>query len=239
LLTAAFALVAARGLWLPAARPRLADGHSRTLLRVALLLGAVQVVNLASYRIELFMLRRFEGLAEIGVYSITMQAAESIWLIPAALATAVTAPAVHEVEEQAARLVVQAARRSLLLTAAVAAAVGVAAPFFIPLVLGEDFAGASLPLALLLPGVVAYAPVTVLVVYLSVRRGRPRLSLVVSLVGLAVTCTCAIPLIRAYGTGGAAVASSIGYAAGALLTWAFFVRLSGTGWLGRTRPAPL
>ncbi|MGH3132109.1 MAG: hypothetical protein ACRDNX_14950, partial [Gaiellaceae bacterium] len=228
LLTASFALASTRDLWHPLRLPRLLDDHGLTILRLALVMGAVQVVNLVSYRIELYILNRYDGLSEVGVYSIAMQAAEAMWLVPAALATAVTAPAVHETEERAARLIARQAGRGLLLTAAVAVVVGLAAPFVIPLLFGEDFADAALPLALLLPGIVIYAPVTILVVYLSVRRGRPRVSLAVSVVAMVVTTAAALVLIPRYESAGAAGASSIGYAAGAALAWLAFLRLRRT-----------
>ena len=82
------------------------------------------------------------------------------------------------------------------------------------------------PLVLLLPGVVAYAPVTILVVYLTVRRARPRLSLYVSLIGLVVTGAMSVVLIPPYGASGAAGASAIGYAAGGLAAWLFFLNLA-------------
>lgn len=80
-LTAAFALAAGRDLWLPLGRPPLLDRHARTVLRLALALGAVQVINLVGYRAELFVLDFYEGVAAVGVYSIAMQAAEALWLI--------------------------------------------------------------------------------------------------------------------------------------------------------------
>lgn len=228
LVTAGFALAATRDLWLPAARPRPLDPSSRLLVRLALTMGAVQVINLVSYRIELLVLERYDGLAGVGVYSIAMQAAEGLWLIAAAVANAIMAPAVHETDRRAAGLVARAALRGLALTAAVAVALGAAAPFVIPVVLGEEFDGAVRPLLLLLPGAVVYAPVAILIVYLSVRRGRPRLSLVVALVAMVLTLAGALVLIPSYGEAGAAAASTIGYAAGALLAWAFFLRLSRT-----------
>ena len=76
------------------------------------------------------------------------------------MATAVTAPAVHGGEAEAARLIRRTAARALLFTAGAAAVAAALAPFAIPFVLGDAFEGAALPLALLMPGVVAYAPVT-------------------------------------------------------------------------------
>jgi O-antigen/teichoic acid export membrane protein len=227
--TSAFALVATRDLWLPLRHAPLFDGPARAIVRLGCGMGIVQIVNLIGYRVELFVLDRFKGLASVGIYSIGMQAAEAIWLIPAAMASAITAPVVHDTSEGAARLIRQACAKSLLYTSAVAIAVGVAAPFVIPPLFGEDFKGAARPLALLLPGVVAYAPVTILVVYLSIRRARPRLSLFVSIVGLVVTTGMSFVFIPPYGASGAAVASAIGYAAGAVAAWVCFVRLARTG----------
>jgi O-antigen/teichoic acid export membrane protein len=225
-ITAALALAATRDLWLPIELPRVGDRTGRLLARLAVTMGGVQVINLVSYRIELFVLDRYEGLDDVGIYSIAMQAAEAMWLIAAAVANAVTAPAVHETERGAARIVGRGSLRALLITAGVAVVVGIAAPFAIPLIFGDAFEDASKPLLLLLPGVVAYAPVTVLVVYLSVRRGRPELSLAVAVVGMVVTLAAALLLIPEHGTTGAAIASTIGYAAGGILAWVFFGRLS-------------
>jgi O-antigen/teichoic acid export membrane protein len=227
--TSAFALVAAHDLWWPLRGAPLFDRLGRGILRLGCGMGLVQIVNLIGYRVELFVLDRFKGLAAVGIYSIGMQAAEAIWLIPAAMASAITGPVVHDTSEGAGRLIRQACAKSLLYTSAVAVAVGVAAPFVIPPLFGDDFRGAARPLALLLPGVVAYAPVTILVVYLSIRRARPRLSLFVSIVGLVVTTGMSFVFIPPYGASGAAVASAIGYAAGAVAAWVCFVRLARTG----------
>jgi len=232
-LTAVFALAATRDVWHPVDRPALLDEHGRTMLRLALAMGAVQVVNLIGYRVELFVLELYDGVSAVGIYSIAMQAAEAMWLIPAAIATAITGPAVHDDEADATKLVGRSALKSLLYTGGVAVIVGVAAPFLIPLLFGADFDGAARPLALLLPGVVLYAPVTVLVVYLSVRHARPHLSLAVSVVAAVVTAALAFALIPRHGVEGAAIASAAGYAVGSALAWILFRHIGRNGDNGR------
>ena len=69
---------------------------------------------------------------------------------------------------------------------------------------------------------------TVLVVYLSLRHGRPHLSLVVSVAAAAVTTVLAVLLIPRYGVEGAAAASAIGYGAGGALAWLLFLRVART-----------
>jgi O-antigen/teichoic acid export membrane protein len=225
-LTAVFALAAARDLWLPASLPRL-DAVARRVARLALGMGVVQIVNLVSYRAELFVLGRETDAAAVGVYSIAMQSVESMWLVPQAIATAVTAPTVQAPDERAAaRLVAGAAVRALGLGALISAVVGVAAPFVVPALFGREYEDAVRPLLLLLPGVVAYAPVTVLVVYLSIRRERPRLSLAVSTTGMIVTIVGALLLVPRHGATGAAIGSSAGYVAGGVLAWILFGRLA-------------
>jgi O-antigen/teichoic acid export membrane protein len=225
LLTCVLALYLMRDVWLPLARPSLVDGVSQTLVRLALVMGALQVISLVGYRVELFVLEAIDGVDAVGVYSVANQAAEAMWLLAAAIATAITAPVVRDREEQAVELIESSLVKSLLYTAAVGALVAISAPFVIRFALGSAFAAARTPLLLLVPGAVAYAPVQILVVYLSVRRGRPRLSLLAGLAAMLVTVSASVPLIRAFGASGAAGASAIGYACGAVVAWVLFRRL--------------
>ena len=225
-LTALFALVMTRDLWVPPDVVPIDDALSRGIARIALVMGAVQVVNLVSYRAELLILGHYRGATGVGVYSIAMQSVESIWLIAGAMATSVTADAMLGDDGKAARLVAKTAGKGLLYTALAAVPIAAAAPFAIPFIFGHAFKNAAVPLALLMPGAVIYAPVSILVVYLSVRRGRPGLSLAVSVVAMVLTAVFAIVLVPRLGGSGAAVASSVGYAGGAVLSWLFFARLA-------------
>ena len=224
--TAAYALYATRDIWAPMSVRQLLELYSRPLAVLALTMGAVQVVQLISYRIELIVLDGSRGVAQVGVYSIAVQTAEMLWLIAGSMTTAVTGPALQDDEKTAAGLIGKTAMKAFVYSAVLAVAVGAAVPYAFGPLLGHGFSGAGTPLRLLLPGTVVYAPVTVLVVYLSVRRGKPRLSLAVSIVGLVGTLIAALILIPRYGASGAGAASSIGYGAGALLAWYFFVRLA-------------
>ena len=225
-LTAAFALVATRDVWRPLALERLLELFDMPLARMALTMGAVQVVNLIGYRIELIVLAHERGVGGVGVYSIAVQTGEMLWLVAGAIAASVTAPCMQDDDRQAASLISRSGLKALAYTAAAAVVAGVAAPWLIPALLGHAFSGSARPLAFLLPGIVAYAPVTILVVYVSVKRGRPHLSLAVSVLGMLVTLAAALVLIPRHGAVGAASASTLGYLAGAALAWAFLLRLS-------------
>jgi O-antigen/teichoic acid export membrane protein len=184
------------------------------------------VIALIGYRAELFVLEALKGVDAVGVYSIANQAGESMWLIAAAIASAITAPVVHASEGDAVALIRGSLVKALLYTAGAGAVVAATAPFVIRFALGDEFSGATKPLLLLLPGAVAYAPVQVLVVYLSVRRGRPRRALAAGLVAMVVTIALAFPFVAAWGPSGAAAASAAGYACGAVAAWLLFRRLA-------------
>jgi O-antigen/teichoic acid export membrane protein len=228
-LTAGLALWLTRDVWRPFQFAPLLDGPAQMLVRLALTMGALQVISLIGYRAELFVLEAIDGVRAVGIYSVANQAAESLWLIAAAIATAITAPVVRSSEAEAVALVRRSLGRSLLFTAGAAVVIAATAPFVIRYGLGEAFADAWRPLVLLLPGAVAYAPVQVLVVYLSVRRGQPRLALAAGLVAMVVTVVGAVPLVAAYGASGAAAASAIGYGCGAVVAWVLFARLAQVG----------
>ncbi len=104
-LTALLALVLTRDIWRPFRFARLLDPVSKGLIRLALAMGALQLIALIGYRIELFVLEAIKGVGEVGVYSIANQTAESMWLIGAAMATAITAPVVRAGEREAVALV--------------------------------------------------------------------------------------------------------------------------------------
>jgi O-antigen/teichoic acid export membrane protein len=228
-LTAALALYLIRDVYSPYRLASLVDGTSQTLVRLALTMGALQVIALVCYRAELWVLEAFEGVDAVGVYSIANQAAESMWLIAAAIASAITAPVVLSSEAEAVALIRRSLWRSVLYTAGAGAIIAVAAPFVITFALGDEFSGARNPLLLLLPGAIAYAPVQILVVYLSVRRGRPRLSLLAGVIAAVVTVALAIPFVKAWGVSGVAGASAIGYACGSVVAYVLFRRLAGKG----------
>ena len=112
------------------ARPTSAhfDGHGRGILRLAFVMGAVQIVNLVGYRIELFVLDRYDGLAAVGIYSVAMQAAEALMARSGCDRDRGHRPVVHDAPERAAKLIRNACVRGLLYTAGIAVAVGALAP---------------------------------------------------------------------------------------------------------------
>lgn len=225
-LAAGVAITATRPIW-SRREPRLARGRTRPFLRLTLAAGLVNVVALLNYRIELIFLEGFLGLDAVGVYSVAMSLAELLWLLSATISTVVVAPAIRREHAEAAAVVARATRHALLLTGAAALGLGAVSVVAVPVVFGDAFEGAVLPLAILLPGVVAYAPASVLSAYFSMRLGRMRYPLAAAGTSALVTAVGCAALIPWLDTAGAALASVIGYATGCGWLAAAFLRRSG------------
>ena len=219
--------------WLMKRRPR---GRALALIRLAVTIGAANVIVLLNYRVELFILRHYRDTDEVGIYANAVTVAESLWLVTTALATAVLAPTIHETEERAAALVARSAAKALVYISAPALVLFLLAPWLLPLIFGDEFEDSAAPARVLVPGIVLYGPVAILTIYISVRKGRALLTVIGPIVSLAVTVALALALIPDHGADGAALATTAGYVVSALVVWAIFVRLAPLGWL-TVRPA--
>jgi O-antigen/teichoic acid export membrane protein len=234
--TALIALAATRRLWLPHVTTRLPRGTGSRLIKLALAMGAVNVIVYVNYRIEFLFLER-EGTSDVGNYRTATTVAEMLWIITTAIATASWATVLHEREGKAAATVLRAAFRGLLYVGVAAIALWFLAPTVLPAIYGDDFEPAVSAVQWLLPGILAYGPVSVLSIYVSVRHGRPHLALVGPVLSILVTIGLAYWLIPSRGIDGAAMASSAGYIVSAAVSWIMFAKLAGLSWRRMLAPA--
>jgi O-antigen/teichoic acid export membrane protein len=203
-------------------------GRTRAILALGLKAGVVNLVALVNYRVELFLLEAYHGLGQVGVYSLSVSLAELVWLLSASLSTVAVAPTVNLEEREAVDVVAQTVRHSLILTAVFGTALGAVGIFAVPLVYGRPFAGAVGPLLLLIPGIVAYSPASVLSAYFSMRKGLMRYPMIVAGTSAAVNALLCIGLVPHFGAKGAAVASTGGYVVGSGLLLAMFFKVART-----------
>lgn len=198
--------------------------------RFVAVIGATNVVSLLNYRATLFLVERNGGLTETGVYSVAVQVAELLWL----LSSAVTVSAYHRIgapdAAEAAVTTLRAVRFNLLATLAAAPFLYWGAALALPRVLGPAYAGALLPLALLLPGVAGYAAASSLSAYYTNHRGRPQWSAAIAALSLGLTLAIAAWSVPRFGAAGAALATSLAYAVAIAVALGCFLRDTGMGW---------
>jgi O-antigen/teichoic acid export membrane protein len=175
-------------------------------------IGLAGIISLINYRVELFLLEAWQGLRAVGIYSVAVSLAELLWLVSTAVATAalpnlLAAPT----DAGAAAVAARVARLSVLLCGFLGLGLAIAAVPLVPWVFGNSFQGARWALLALLPGVLAFAPASILAHLLTVRLGSTRVPVVGAAISASITAVTAVILIPWLGMRGAAVASSLGY----------------------------
>lgn len=137
-------------------RPALALRGSPSLLRPALPLGVATVLSIAYTRTAVFLLDAFQGPAAVGLYSVAQKLTEPLAIIPAAAMASVFPALVARRQSQDGAAECLAIRTLWLLGSAGAlAALGgsLGAPWLIPLLYGEQYAGSIAPFQILSLGV--------------------------------------------------------------------------------------
>ena len=202
----------------------------RAQWRFVALIGITNVVSLLNYRVTLFLLERQGGLAAAGVYSVAVQVGELLWMLSSAVTLSAYARIGAPDRAQAARLTLRAVRINVLVTAAAAPLLWVVARWALPVLLGQAYSQALLPLMLLLPGIAAYAAASSLSAYFTNHRGRPQWSGAVAAFSLALTLAISAWSIPRFGAIGAALATSLAYLIAMSAAFASFLRDAGLSW---------
>jgi O-antigen/teichoic acid export membrane protein len=184
------------------------------------------VLQLANYRIDQYIVRDFVGLSAVGVYAVGTSLAEGVFVLANAVAL-VLLPRMTSVDaREAAWMAPVASRNTMLIAAGGALVLAVVAPLLIPALFGSDFDDSVAALWFLLPGTVALAGSKVLTSYIF-SQGRPLVNTGITFVSLVVTIVADLALIPRFGVNGAAAASSVAYAAHFAVALFAFSRISG------------
>ncbi|WP_374594148.1 polysaccharide biosynthesis C-terminal domain-containing protein [Aquabacterium sp.] len=198
--------------------------------RFIVVIGLTNVVSLLNYRVTLFVIEHFKGLADAGVYSVAMQVGELLWMV----SSAVTVSAYHRIGDPdtraAAAMTVRAVRINVLATVACAPVLLALAWWALPWALGQAYFEARWPLAALLPGIAGYAAASSLSAFYTNHLGRPHLSAAVA--GLSLTLNVCVSLwaVPRWGALGAAASTSVAYLVAIVVACGIFLKHAGLGW---------
>lgn len=205
----------------------------RTLAAYGTQTGFNAGLGALNYRIDALLLTAMLGVAAFGTYSIAVTAGEMLFMLVRPVTMAVAREIGSASGERAAELTAATVRFGAGVSAVAAAVMAAAATPLIHVVYGPKFAGATLPLLLLLPGIVAFTSAGTFASYFGFQLGRPAIVTGVNVVMIAVQTAACLLLVPRYGAAGAALASSAAYAIGAAINTAIFCRF------GKMRPAQL
>ena len=188
--------------------------------------------NLAGFlvrRVDVLLVANMLGTVQLGYYSIAYTLAELLWYLASSACIALLPFIAGTNRSDSQNVTTAVVRITLWSTAAMCLVV----PFFdrlaIRLVVGEAFLPAVVPLRWLLPGILFGALEKVLAGDL-VGRGRPDVTMISAVLALAVNLGVNFTILPSVGIVGASIASSLAYAAAALLTVHRFLKITGTTW---------
>jgi O-antigen/teichoic acid export membrane protein len=177
-------------------------------------LSLTQIVQ----RVDVLLVSGYKGSRAAGLYAVAVQVTDLMLVVPGALGLVIFRRTAKSAPNHYGSMLVMLRWTGAFGVAAAAVALA-AAGWVVPLVFGASYRGSVEPLRLLLPGVIAFALLTVLSQYLA-GRGRPRAVVVAWLIGAVIGVGADLVVIPAFGIAGAAVVSSAAY----LIVMALHVR---------------
>jgi O-antigen/teichoic acid export membrane protein len=203
---------------------------------------AANALQLVNYRLDLFILNATAVAAAVGHYSVAVSVTSVMWLLPQALSdvlfprvAALSARSDADHAEMRAFAEAKTLRHSVLVTVVVAIAVALGLVFLVVPIYGAAFHQSTVLGLILLPGVALLAICGPLLATV-VGRGHPGLSLVAAIAVTPPTVVMYLVLIPALHASGAALASSVSYAAMFVLAVVFYRRVTGANPLRLMRP---
>ncbi|MEA2493536.1 MAG: hypothetical protein QOJ29_1447 [Thermoleophilaceae bacterium] len=182
----------------------------RRLVGFGLKIQLGQVFFYLLFRSDVLLVNLLLGPREVGIYSLTVILGEAVVLLTVPLVLAALPLQAAMTIEDAGALSFKAARFNGILALALCALLAATMWIGIPVLYGDDFAGAYLALVALVPGIVALAVARPLGNWL-VRQGRPWVLSALGATAFAANALLNVLLLPALGIVGASLASSAAY----------------------------
>ncbi len=176
-----------------------------------LTLGLTNLISLMNYKADVFLLEHLQGLAATGIYALAVMMAELLWFVSTSLSQAAFARIGTPDRAQAIVTVLRVMHFSVAALLCVAPLLWLAAVVGVPWLFGPAYAEVGGLLAVLLPGVLAYAPASVLSAYFTNHAGRPVVPALMAATSLLINVAVCWVAIPRWGAWGAAVATTASY----------------------------
>jgi O-antigen/teichoic acid export membrane protein len=182
-----------------------------------------------NYRLDFLLISAFLAPNAVGFYAIAVGMAETLWILPGAIAT-VLFPRVSSLNDtDANHLTPRITRHTYFIIFIFVLILFFMAKLIIKIFFGAEFLPSVRPLLLLLPGVIALAGSKTLTADLA-GRGKPQIGTFAAFISLAINVPLNLYLIPKWGISGAAFASSVSYIFANLMVIFAFVNISNQSW---------
>jgi O-antigen/teichoic acid export membrane protein len=189
-------------------------------------LAMTNLVQLANYRVDTFLILALVSREGVGWYTVANSQVEGLLILSNSIAIVLLTNITAGDKENAGRLTPVVCRNTMLVTAVAALVAAAIAGLWIPAVFGARYEPSVEPYLWLLPGMVALAGAKILAAYVF-SRGRPIVNFWIAVANLAITTPLTVLLLIAYGVPGAAIGTSAGYVLTLAMTAYAYHRMSG------------
>lgn len=196
------------------------------MLRYGIKGALSQILQLIDLRLDIFIVNYFTTTSLVGIYTVAGTLANMFWVLPRSIGIVLLPRTAGSGQEEANERTALLCRNVLWLTVISGGLFLTISKRLIIFVCTEPFADAALAFAFLLPGVVGQSVSRICFTDCS-GRGFPEKATYSSAITAILTIVFDIYLIPKYGIYGAAVASSIAYCTGGVLSVYWHLKISG------------
>ncbi len=195
-------------------------------------LQAANFLQLFNYRLSYYIIEKFFDRATLGVFSVGVQIAESVWIIGRSMAVLLFSRISNSRDHNySVLLTVQFIKLTGLITIALLVVLMLLPTDFFVWVFRSDFNNIKQVIISLAPGIVAVSLSMMFSHYFS-GTGKPKYNTISSLIGLVFTLILGFTIIPLYGLAGAGLTSSISYLSGTIYQIVIFMTLTHVKWRG-------
>lgn len=185
------------------------------------------VFQFLSYRMDFWFVEYFNGNKDLGIYSLAVNLAQMLWLLPQAISIILISYTGAESPEKGIQNTNTLSRiaMALILTATLILALSI--DYIIPLLYGKEFTPSSYIFKILLAGIVPFSITTILASFFA-GTGKIFVNLFCSMIGFLICLVFDLLLIPEYGNTGAAIATVIAYFASTAFIIYMYIRTTKT-----------
>ena len=180
-------------------------------------------------RIDVYMVQSMLGAVETAFYALALHFTETILEVPQAIGLVLYPRLASLGEDEIHRLTAQTCRRTLMVTAPAAIALGALGPYVVTAWYGKAFSPAGAPLPWAAVGVAAMA-LFVIITRDFTARSKQRVNTVSGVLAVIANVLLNLYMIPHYGITGAAFSTAVAYSGACLILVYFFCAESGMSW---------
>jgi O-antigen/teichoic acid export membrane protein len=194
-------------------------------------LQAASIMQLFNYRLSYYLIEKFFDRATLGVFSLGVQIAESVWIIAKSMATLLYSRLSNSNDDEySGRLTASFIKIITLLSIVIMLLIVLLPESVFVFIFHSEFGKITTVVAGLAPGIIAVAVSLMLSHYFS-GTGHPHHNTISSGIGLIFTFILGYTLIPVYGLVGAAITASASYLSSMLYQLIVFRKFTSLSWL--------